>query len=196
MRAALYLRFSQPNEREQQLFNLQTYAQENGFMDYEIFEDQTSSDNRSGQEEMLNELTSGRFNVLLVLQIDRLDQFARTVEDVLLLVARLAKHQIRLISVKDGIDSHSSGDEFTVNVLKAISLAKSTIKAERVSRALKLAHASGNFIGRPKTTDDELIHRLRKQGLSLRQIAAQTGSSLWAVQRSLKNKDKGLEFSL
>lgn len=59
-------------------------------------------------------------------------------------------------------------------------------KVENARRSTAKRIASGKKSGRPKLRDDEEIKRLRKTGLSMREIAQRIGMSTTAVQRALK----------
>ncbi len=195
-RAALYIRYASKEDRQRQLLDLERRALEAGYKEFEIFEDRSSDDSRPAQNDLLNPFRNGKFTALVVWKIDRLDLHARSTEAFLELVAKLAEAGVRLISVGDSIDSHANAGMFAIAALRAVNDARITIKSERVSRALKLAHATGSPVGRPKECDDEKIAELRNEGLSLREIAAKTGHSPWAVQRSLRRKAKGPDLDL
>ncbi len=51
--------------------------------------------------------------------------------------------------------------------------------------SVQKAKENGNQVGRKKVRDDSLIWRLRKEGMTIRSIAKQTGVSSASVQRSL-----------
>jgi DNA invertase Pin-like site-specific DNA recombinase len=65
-------------------------------------------------------------------------------------------------------------------------------KVENARNSARKAKLNGNRGGRKKIRDDEQIKRLREQGLTMREIAAEIGLSTTAVQRGLndyKTKD-------
>ena len=58
--------------------------------------------------------------------------------------------------------------------------------SERVQAGLSRARAQGKVLGRPRAAvRPERVRRLRERGLSMRQIAAETGVSPMTVQRLL-----------
>lgn len=59
-------------------------------------------------------------------------------------------------------------------------------KIENMLKSFAKAKANGTHIGRPILRDDKAIRRLRKQGLTMSEIALQLKTSIASVQRGLK----------
>jgi len=59
-------------------------------------------------------------------------------------------------------------------------------KIDNARASVAKAKANGNRLGRRKIRDDNQIRALRREGLSIRDIAAKIGLSTAAVQNGLK----------
>lgn len=78
------------------------------------------------------------------------------------------------------------GREYSEEFIKQ----KKEDQAKRVKQSLADRKAKGLPIGRPKNRPDKDIIRLRKEGLTMREIALKLSCSIGSVQRSLN--DAGL----
>lgn len=72
-------------------------------------------------------------------------------------------------------------------ITKAVLEKKRKLKADNARASLAKAKANGKICGRKKMRDDDLIKRLRAQGLSIRAIAREINMSTGAVQKGLKS---------
>lgn len=61
-------------------------------------------------------------------------------------------------------------------------------KIENARNSIIKAKSNGTKMGRPKVRDDQVIAELRRQGKSIRAIAAIVGTSSSTVFQSLKGK--------
>jgi DNA invertase Pin-like site-specific DNA recombinase len=76
--------------------------------------------------------------------------------------------------------------EAVLAILACIAKQERVRLSERVQAGLSRARAQGKVLGRPKAAvRPERVRRLRQGGLSIRQIAAETGVSPMTVQRLL-----------
>ena len=74
--------------------------------------------------------------------------------------------------------------EAVLAILAAIAKQERIRLSERVQAGLSRARAQGKALGRPRAAvRSERVLRLRERGLSLREIAAETGVSAMTVQR-------------
>jgi DNA invertase Pin-like site-specific DNA recombinase len=81
--------------------------------------------------------------------------------------------------------------EAVLAILAAIAKQERIRLSERVLAGLSRAKAQGKVLGRPRAAvRPERVTRLRERGLSIRQIAADTGVSAMTVQRILARADQ------
>lgn len=74
-------------------------------------------------------------------------------------------------------------------ILAAIAKQERIRLSERVVAGLRRAQAHGKVLGHPKAAvRSERVLRLKERGLSIRDIAAETGVSAMTVQRILKTE--------
>jgi len=71
-------------------------------------------------------------------------------------------------------------------ILAAIAKQERVRLSERVQAGLSRARAQGKALGRPRAeVRSERVLQLKKKGLSIRQIASETGVSAMTIQRLL-----------
>jgi DNA invertase Pin-like site-specific DNA recombinase len=77
-------------------------------------------------------------------------------------------------------------------ILAAIAKQERVRLSERVQAGLSRAKAQGKVLGRPKAAvRPERVLRLKERGMSMRQIAGETGVSAMTVQRLLAAYEAG-----
>jgi DNA invertase Pin-like site-specific DNA recombinase len=93
---------------------------------------------------------------------------------------------IDFISYQENIDTSSPLGSAIFTIISAVAQLERDIIAERVKAGLRKAVENGKKLGRPKVRVDEYeIRRLRSEGWSLRQIAAELKVSKNTVARHL-----------
>jgi DNA invertase Pin-like site-specific DNA recombinase len=82
--------------------------------------------------------------------------------------------------------------EAVLAILAAVAKQERIRLSERVQAGLSRARAQGKVLGRPRAAvRPERVFRLRDRGLSLRQIASETGVSTMTIQRILAASLRG-----
>lgn len=71
-------------------------------------------------------------------------------------------------------------------ITQAVLDKKRMLKTDNARASTKKRIANGTYAGPPKLRDDSWIKELRRQGLTIREIAKEIGLSTSAVQRGLK----------
>lgn len=143
-----------------------------------------STDARPGLKKLLSMVRNREVDIVIVLKLDRLFRSLRH------LVVTLDEWQdkgITFIAIKDQVDYTTSTGRFFVQLLGCLGEFEKSLLRERTIMGLEHAKARGVKLGRRKLRDDEAIHKLRKSGKSIRQIAKEHNVSTTAVQRSLKS---------
>lgn len=194
---ALYLRLSRDDDLEGEsnsISNQRTlltgYAKEHGFKNIKVFVDDGISGvtfNRQGFQDMFKLIESDQVSTLIVKDMSRLGRDYIGVGQFTELI--LPMHNVRLISVNEGVDSQKGEDDFTPfrNIMNEW-YAKDM--SRKMRSTLKLKSSQGYAIGHPPygykydeidkkrwTIDEEAtdvvrhIFDLRKQGESMNGIA-------------------------
>ncbi len=185
IKAASYVRVStQDQSCDLQKAELTAFAAQRGFELFRTFEDKATgtNGNRAQLKELLTSARAGEFKVLLVWKMDRL---FRSLKDLILTLQELQELGISFISLKDNIDLTTSTGRLMMQIVGAFAEFEASVIKERVRAGLRNAKAKGKQLGRPRQRDDEKIHALRAQGLTIRAIAKTLGISKGAVQVSL-----------
>jgi DNA invertase Pin-like site-specific DNA recombinase len=193
MRIALYARVSTKDkgqDYENQLRELRAFVDRKRGDGWELateYVDKASAKtaDRPAFRRLFDAASRKEFDLVLFWSLDR---FSR--EGVL----ETLQHLQRLNSY--GVESFSFREEYlrsvgvfkeaVLAILAAIAKQERVRLSERVQAGLSRARAQGKVLGRPKAAvRPERVLRLRERGLSIRDIAAETGVSAMTVQRIL-----------
>ncbi len=186
-RVALYARVSTTDQStDSQLLDLRRYVHERGWNIFKEYVDEGISgtkDSRPALNELMNDAKKRRFDVVLVWRFDR---FARSTKHLILALEEFKNLGIDFVSYQENIDTSSPLGSAIFTIISAVAQLERDIIAERVKAGLRRARENGKKLGRPsKKVDRCEIRRLRSEGRSLRQIAAELDVSKNTVARHL-----------
>jgi len=175
-RVALYVRVSTGEQNaDMQVNELTEYAQFRKWERVETYSDKMSGakDKRPALDRLMADGRRGKFDVVVVWRFDR---FARSTSHLLRALEEFAALGIDFVSLKESIDTSTPTGKMIFTVLAAVAeLERSTIR-ERVIAGQKAAKRRGVRFGRPIIdVDTDRALKLRKQGLSWRDISARVG---------------------
>ncbi len=195
MKATIYARVSTANsgqDPEVQLRELREYCQRRGweiaseFMDVGV---SGSKDSRPQLNRLMADAHRRRFDAVVVWKFDR---FARSVSHLLRALETFKALGIEFVSLSEQVDTSTPTGRMIFTVLGAVAELERSLIAERVRAGLRNARAKGKRLGRPPMVVDRAeIARLRAQGRSVRQIAAELGCSTGSVHKSLAKGEFG-----
>ena len=189
VRCAIYARISTADKQqstEMQVKELTDYANARGFAIYRVYEDKGysgSTANRPMLKELMQDIHEAKVTHVLCW---RLDRWFRSLKEVVVTLNELAERNITFISLKDGIDQSSSAGRLMCGLLACFAQFEVEVIRERVRAGLENSRRHGRVGGRRSTIDREKVIMLREQGLSLSQIARQTGATSSAISKTLK----------
>ncbi len=186
-RVAIYARVSTTEQStDSQLLDLRRYVRERGWTVFREYVDEGISgtkDSRPALNELMNDAKKRRFDVVLVWRFDR---FARSTKHLILALEEFKNLGIDFVSYQENIDTSSPLGSAIFTIISAVAQLERDIIAERVKAGLRRAKESGKKLGRPRVEVDRYeIRRLRNEGRSLRQIAAELDVSKNTVARHL-----------
>jgi DNA invertase Pin-like site-specific DNA recombinase len=192
MRAALYGRVStraKGQDTENQLIQLREYCSRHGWSlvhEYIDHESGARSDSRTEFQRLLTAASQREFDVIVVWALDR---FTR--EGVMQTFEHLKKLKGYGVEFESYTEAHFRTTGPAGELMLAISawIAQQEHKriVERVRAGLKRAKAQGKTLGRPRAAvRAERVIGLRDKGMSIRQIADETGVSPMTVHRLVK----------
>jgi DNA invertase Pin-like site-specific DNA recombinase len=152
-----------------------------------IYTDKISGaiDDRTGLDELLSFARPG--DVLVVCRLDRL---GRSLKKLILLVEELSSKSIGFRSLRESIDTTTSGGKLVFHVFGALAEFERALISERTKAGLVAARARGRNGGRPRIMDEIKIQQaktlLSEKKFSVPQICRSLGVSRGTFYRSLK----------
>src|SRR5215471_1266390 len=175
-RVALYVRVSTGEQNaDLQVNELTEYAAFRKWERVETYADKMSGakDRRPALDRLMSDAKRGRFDAVAVWRFDR---FARSTSHLLRALEEFAALGIDFVSLKESIDTSTPTGKMVFTVLAAVAeLERSTIR-ERVVAGQRAAKRRGVRFGRPTVAvDTDRALKLRKQGLSWRDISVEVG---------------------
>ena len=142
-----------------------------------IFTEKASGTTTSGRPQLQALLDYARAGDVIV--VWRLDRLARSVADLVRLIADLDARGIELRSMRENIDTTTAGGKLIFHVFAAVAQFERDLVSERTKAGLAAAKARGRSGGRPTAMSPEKLaaaQALHASGeLSLAQIAGQLG---------------------
>lgn len=144
--------------------------------------------NRPELNALKNKLRSGDTVV-----IESLSRLGRSTKDLLQLIEQWNNNDVKLVSLKESIDTQTPTGILLLTVLSAISQFERDITVQRVNEGLIAARARGRNGGRPKAdqkTIDRAIKLYNTKTHSIKEITSLCGISQATLYRHLNNTDK------
>jgi len=194
MKTAIYARVSTKDGRQEtdnQLRQLRSFAATQNWAIVHEYIDRASGKrgDREQFQKMLSAASRREFDVLLFWSLDRLSREG-TVET-LNHLQRLTSYGVNYRSFTEQyLDSTGIFKEAVIGILAAVAKQERVRLSERTIAGLERARAQGRVGGRPRVEDDpatmKALQRLRKQGRSIRQIAAELKLSNGTVAKLVR----------
>ena len=189
-RVGLYARVSTRNNGqnpETQLLALREYAKARGMAiagEYVDVGISGSKERRPALDRLMKDARRRRIDSVIVARFDR---FARSTRHLVLALEEFGALGVDFISLSEAVDTSTPMGKMVFTVIGAVAELERSLIRERVTMGVKRAQAEGKRIGRPAGTKAPVrkIRRLKVEGLSIRDIAAQVSVSKSTVARIL-----------
>ena len=124
-----------------------------------------------------------------VLVVWRLDRLGRTLKKLILMIEELANRDIAFMSLRESIDTTTSGGRLIFHVFGALAEFEREIISERTKAGLMAAKARGRCGGRPRLMDQEKVRLARTlhndKSITVGEICRSLGISKGTLYRNL-----------
>ena len=127
--------------------------------------------------------------------VESLSRLGRSTKDLLTLIDLFESKKVKLVSLKENIDTSTSTGRLLITVLSALSQFERDVIVERTNEGLAAARARGRKGGRPKVADTKIRQALKlydTKQYSLKEIENLTGVKPSTLYRRLKDENKNL----
>ena len=187
LKVALYGRVSTDGQDpEVQLSAIRLHASNRGWEIVEEYVDKGFSgakERRPALDALMKEAWVGKFQAVLAWRFDR---FARSVKNLISALEIFRTLKIDFVSLQEQFDTSTPIGQAMFTIIGAMAQLERDIIRERVKAGLERARAKGVRLGRP-TAEAQSGHvsALRKQGLSLGEIAQRLKCSRSTVRRRI-----------
>jgi DNA invertase Pin-like site-specific DNA recombinase len=184
-RVGAYIRVSTADQNtDLQAREIREFVESRGWNCLQLYEEKGSgsTSNRSVLKHLLADARQRKLDIIIVW---RLDRFARSLKDLILMLQELSELGVAFISLRDQIDLTTATGRLMLHVIGAFSEFESEIIKERVRAGLRNAKLKGKRLGRPVVIDSERVIALRARGHSLRDISRTMGVTRSGVSKSL-----------
>ena len=171
--------------KQQTIENQRREIQKAYSIDHESYDEATSGSvgtgERAGFRDMEQFIRKG--DNLIVADLDRL---GRSALDVQATIERLQSNGVNIIVTRLGIDLSTEIGGLVATILSKIAELERSKIMERANSGRERARAEGVTFGRPKSADPVKVKELRKQGMSISEVATQLRISTATVKRLQK----------
>lgn len=120
--------------------------------------------------------------------IESLSRLGRSTKDLIELTELFKSKGVRLVSLKESIDTDSSTGKLLFTLMSAIAQFERDVIADRTREGLRSARARGRKGGRPKTNSDDIkkaVKLYNTQQYSIKEIEEMTGVKKSTLYRNL-----------
>ena len=188
-KVAIYVRVSTSDQSTTtQEGQLREFADARGWQISKIYSDIISGakDSRPGLNQLMEDCRKRKVDLVLVWKFDR---FARSLRHLVTALDEFKRLGIHFTSATEGVDTTVPSGELVFQIFGAIAQFERALISERVKAGIAEARRNGKHLGRPaikKLSPAEIrnVRAARRKGVTLRRLAAQFGTSLWAVHQA------------
>jgi len=187
-KAAIYVRVSTDRQTvENQLSELRQIAERRGWEVVEEYRDAGISgakgrDSRPGLDQMLNDASKRRFDIVMAWAIDRL---GRSLIDLLGTIQTLEACGVDLYLDQQAIDTTTPAGKLMYQVCGAFGEFERSMIRQRVNAGLKRAVEAGKTLGRPRVSPavEKRVQTQLRAGKGILKVAREIGVGTGTVMR-------------
>jgi DNA invertase Pin-like site-specific DNA recombinase len=154
MKVAIYVRVSKEDQHpENQILELEEYAENRGYNIYHVYVDRISGskDSRPALNELMIDARNRKFDAVIVWKLDRL---GRSLQHLIQVIQEWDNLGIQFICKTQDIDTTRPSGRLIFHIFGAIAEFEREIIKERINLGLERARKQGKHLGRPKGKKD------------------------------------------
>lgn len=189
-KVAIYCRVStnsQSSGLEAQLLACKSYCEQNEIHNYIVFQDEGISGaktSRPALDEMMRQVRVGEIGSVITYSFSR---FGRSTIHLISSLEEFNNLGIHFVSVSERLDTRTAIGKVIFQILSSLAEFEREQIASRVRSGLANARAKGKKLGAPKKEiNQELLQRLRMQGLSYSELGKLLNCSASTICRELR----------
>ncbi len=187
MRIGLYCRVSTGEQNvEMQLNELREFCKSRGWEIVREYCDQGYSGTNADRPMLKALMTDVRARKVDAVLCWKLDRLFRSLKHTVLTLNEFADLGVTFVSLRDQIDMSTAAGRLMMHMISSFSEFEAALIKERVRAGLANRKAKGLRLGRTPQIDRIKVLKLRKQGMSLSQIAKAVGSTKSGVSKTLR----------
>lgn len=123
------------------------------------------------------------------LTVESFSRLSRSVRDLLDIVDKLNAQGVRLISLKESIDTSTPQGKFMLTVFAALAELEREQTLQRQREGIEIAKAEGKYAGRkPMTVNTEFLQMAKEGRMKVSEACRKTGITTQTYYRWLKEK--------
>lgn len=195
-RCGIYARCStEEQSTDPQVTALKEFAAARGWVVHRIYEDRGISGakgKRPGLDAMWADCRRRKIDVVLIVALDRL---ARSLKQLIEALDEFGRLGIDFVCLKQDIDSTNSASRLLFHIVGAVAEFERDLIRERTIAGMAEARRKGKHIGRPPlrtfvdSEENEIGTARRKNGVSVRQLSIQFGTTQWMIRKILEKQN-------
>ncbi len=193
MRAVIYARVStKDQDTSRQISDLQAFALRAGYEVVAVMQEQASGakNDRAERAKVLKMAQARMIDVVLVTELSR---WGRSTQDLISTMQELQTRNVSLVAMNGmQMDLSTPSGKLMATLLAGIAEFERELIQERVKSGIASAKARGKKIGRQPGDNyksgkkESKIEQLHREGLSLREIAKETGLGKTTIAETIK----------
>jgi DNA invertase Pin-like site-specific DNA recombinase len=198
-RCGLYVRCSTESQQtDMQEVELREFAEARGWTIHKVYVDRGISGaktSRPALNEMWADCRKRRIDICVVWALDRL---SRSLKELIGALEQFRQLGVDFACLKQDLDTSTSGGRLLFHVIASVCEFERDLIRERTVAGMAEARRKGKHIGRPPlrklgdAEEKEIATGHWQDGISVRRLALQFGTTQWMVRKILEKPESGV----
>lgn len=157
-----------------------------GITDFKVYEDRGYSGTKASRPDLNRLLADCRAGKVSHVVCWKLDRLFRSLQHLVNTLSELNALGVQFTALKDGIDLSTASGRLMMQMVGAFAEFEAAVIKERVKAGLENAKAKGTRLGRPNAKGSAIVPKLRKEGMSVKEISLKLEMPVRTVYNNLK----------